>query len=245
MTAQAVLPNFAQIDADISSHQTATAEEIRRLAEVYGGVRTKFYDQGNKIIGAMKYFSMMTDRQWGGVCWAMSIYWIAMHANDQDFWGWIDANKGGNLQTYWAILGAQQEYFNDLKLANDLIAARFLGQPKWGLVPKKDVASGAALAKLNCDLGSTVKPFRGRYIAQRLPGTSGGCYYLITITQPGGHTIAAWVSKHDAVFFDPNFGEFWFHDAAHFRAWFPSFYSKTPYTKYGRCFFEVYGKKAW
>lgn len=31
--------------------------------------------------------------------------------------------------------------------------------------------------------------------------------------------MAAWVAK-DITFFDPNFGEFWFPDAAAFVAWF-------------------------
>lgn len=43
-----------------------------------------------------------------------------------------------------------------------------------------------------------------------------------------GHTMAAWVG-HDACFFDPNFGEFYFHDRRSFLRWFPFYFGKARY----------------
>src|SRR5690348_5686371 len=88
------LPNFEMIDNEVIGHETATQKKINLLCLKYGGVRTKLYSQGNTIIGAKKYYSQMKDRTWGGVCFSMVLHWIAMHANDIDFWGWLDANNG-------------------------------------------------------------------------------------------------------------------------------------------------------
>ena len=44
------------------------------------------------------------------------------------------------------------------------------------------------------------------------------------------HTMAAWVG-HDVCLFDPNFGEFYFHDRQSFINWFPIFFKRTTYAK--------------
>ena len=54
-------------------------------------------------------------------------------------------------------------------------------------------------------------------------------YALVGISgHISGHTLAAWVGN-DVCFFDPNFGEFYFHHRQSFLNWFPIYFGKATY----------------
>lgn len=57
----------------------------------------------------------------------------------------------------------------------------------------------------------------------------GGSYCMINFgNSDGGHAVSAWVAQ-DALFFDPNNGEYWFENYRDFCNWFPMYFRLAGY----------------
>lgn len=67
---------------------------LAKHARDLGGMCTKKFNQG--MTGWAAGLKTMLDRlrerdgdDWKGACWGMSAMWIAFHAKDRDFWGYL------------------------------------------------------------------------------------------------------------------------------------------------------------
>lgn len=243
------LPNAWLIDAHLD--MPAKHAKLHQLAIECGGACTKKFSQGSddrtKGVGYW-YHQRKTasGARWGGICKALSIYWIAYHANDEDFWGWLFKDGWAQAERAEAICNLHGSY-KTTKLTADVWSASVLA--KVGVIPQRANHNGGDLkitGVANQRSGSNRSYLAGALMASEIaPDYRGvGRYKQFSFYHDsGGHAVAAWVAE-DVCFFDPNYGEYWFETARNFRRWFPKFWELTYGPKYtGHWYANSYGKK--
>src|SRR5262249_8838972 len=97
MAGTSVLPDAPFIDFWL--FMPDKQEKAYLAAHQRGGACTKKFNQGSddkeKGLGFWYHKRKKSNgKTWGGVCKALSIYWIAYHANERDFWGWLQSDEG-------------------------------------------------------------------------------------------------------------------------------------------------------
>jgi YopT peptidase len=177
----------------------------------------------------------------GGVCEALSGYWILHHAAGGSLWNWLTPN--GPDQTdpgpLWAVMALQREGVraaNQNAVTNRFLQSNGIDQ----LSSSADAFTGRGIRYGTTTLRhgeGTTGFFSVLSLAEaiardvtRVGQRSGGQYKKIGISgMAGAHAMAAWVAE-DVCFFDPNFGEFWFPNGASFVTWFSgSFWYRSMY----------------
>lgn len=179
-----------------------------------------------------------------GVCKSLCMNWVAHHANDNperfsDFarsMGSGRSRSGGRFEgvgialnqlAYGDALAAlpANATGNDIKLAKDRFTDDFLRQ--WGVVQQMKMHDSTQHLSMSMNRGPfranlRVKSWFGRQLGGAVVGDHTKDRWsdkIISVHGPaGGHAIAAFVGA-DAVFFDPNYGIFYFKHAADFRRW--------------------------
>ena len=235
-----VFPNWAAIDAHLQMPHRH--DRLIMRAAVEGGACTKRFRQGSdnrqKGIGSLYHLRHRGGSRWGGVCKALTLYWMAYHANDWDFWSWLFADNG-HLHTWnaAAVCDLQGAYTDDPRYNGGVRGRRAAGLTKFqfmrdvlrrsGLVERKD-PFGVSMSINN----QWARGDGGRVIGQAIaPDYVAGkaMYKQISIHgSAGGHAVCAWVAE-DVMFFDPNYGEYWFETPAQFRRWFNFFWHESGY----------------
>ena len=238
-------------------------QKLHATAFTHGGACTKKFSQGSddrtKGVGAIYHQRLKSNgKRWSGVCKALSMFWLAFHANDEDFWGWLMGPDGQvNLEVGGFICDLHGSYSSRAdhgdvtpRSLSGLSKLAFMQKQlgKAGIVPRTTAAGGSMSTNAqaftrNSSIG------RGREIANVLAPDykMGGAMYkqLSFAGDTGAHATVAWIAQ-DACFFDPNFGEYWFEKVSDFRRWFELFWV---YSGYGRKYtnnftIHCFGKKA-
>ncbi|MEO1656346.1 MAG: YopT-type cysteine protease domain-containing protein [Pseudomonadota bacterium] len=248
-----VLPNAVAIDVDLDMGDRA--EQLFLQALMNKGACTKRFRQGSdstdKGIGSVYHLRYTAGRRWGGVCKALCIYWMSSHANDHDFWSWlfdnnghINVRKAGMIADMQGAYMGQANHAGGLNVRNALVESKYHFMKrmlqKMGLVERKTAHGNSR--SVNEQAFAPGNSFsRGRELAELVAPeyVMGQAMYkqLSFHGNRGGHAVALWVAQ-DVMFFDPNFGEFWFEHVADFRRWFTHhFWEKSGY---GRMFDQEY-----
>ena len=240
----AVLPNAVAIDHHLNMGRVAS--ELYLQALYNKGACTKRFLQGShdtaKGVGSVYYYRQTGGHRWGGVCKALCIYWMSAHAADQDFWSWLFSNNGRmNAHNAGLVCDMQGAYLGDAGNAGTVLPMNRLVESKHhfmkreldraGLVERKTVFGNSRSITHQNFAGLTARA-RGRELAEILaPEYRMGeaMYKQLSFWGRGGaHATALWVAQ-DVMFFDPNFGEFYFEHARDFRDWFTIFWDKSGY----------------
>jgi hypothetical protein len=244
------LPDAWLIDAHLD--MGSKHEKLHKLAFDCGGAVTKKFSQGSddRTKGVGYWYHQRkkaSGKRWGGVCKALSIYWIAYHANDKDFWGWLFKEGWAQAENAERVCDLHGAYSNRGNVSQDTWAAKVLASV--GVIPQRANHNGASIkftGVSNQRTGSGRSILAGALMAQEIaPNYRGvGRYKQFSFHYSGGgHAVAAWVAQ-DVCFFDPNYGEYWFETTAGFRRWFPQFWEMTYGPKYdGEWYANSYGKK--
>jgi len=199
-----------------------------------------------------------------GICQALAAKWIIQHANDDSLWNWLFV-RGTRSINQGAIVNLMHNFTDGVarhgKSANptsknkyplgmtyqDYVTERYM--EIYGVQRRKMVFKGF-LGNQHHLIGTGAD---GYCIAHRMQGSFlnslGGSYVLIVIrgkdkNKPVGHAMSAFVGSEDFVFFDPNFGEFWFPSHEKFQAWFKGYWSTSGYNRVFNGFYLLpYGKR--
>lgn len=163
-----------------------------------------------------------------GICAALSMYWVGMHSMESSLWSWLLDEKGAviasKLKRVQVVQKQSKNDNNGVQAENEIERLALLGL----------VLHRGDLKELNRDLNHVEV---GSNSATAIPAeifryarTGDGTYWTFHVGGlGGGHEMAAYVGL-DAVFFDPNYGEFYFEKAADFAAWFPEFWRLSKYS---------------
>ena len=236
-----VLPNAHLIDADLN--RTAKMAKIQAKALENQGACTKIFVQGGTPneakgktqmaqLGVGKYYK---PQGMHGVCKAMSTFWMANHANDEDFWGWLIQDGFVKVSSAAMLIDAHKQ-----SKANG-------NQTLWENNILKTVGiilQGHSNAMIFEDVDTGATPYgRAVQMVNRILKGRWGYRSISIHREGGGHAMAAWVGQ-DVCFMDPNYGEFWFETVDGFRNWFIDFWVTSGYaTKYDvDCQVLSYGK---
>jgi hypothetical protein len=254
MPGTSVLPQAGWIDAHIL--RTETIDKLQIAAKDCHGACTKIFGQeGSRNewntrtekpasmcaeLGLARWYRQHFKRpgvRMGGVCQALCAYWIAFHATDRDFWGWLTTPQGYmRVDVAKTIIASQLASYGDETFENRSRWERsFLGA--FGVIPQ------AAGRWYEQDLSKVTGEIRGQIISRALgsPQARWG-YRSIGLYRPVGHCLAAWVGK-DVTFFDPLYGEYWFEDRANFARWFREYWRMSG-SGFKHSYFDItpYGK---
>ncbi len=227
------------------------------VAGAKGSVRQSVLNYGNIV----KPFCQSTDlfgflaknrSVYGGVCEALCCHWMVYHAHEDSLWNHLSDTRSAILYSIAKLqraggLAAEQGLGKRMS-GQDVISEAWMREN--GVVPihQRLKLMGGNIATTTMTRGSSGRGTTDPSVlaAAIVSGhTGGGAYRKIGVWGLGGHAMAAWVGQ-DVVFFDPNFGEFWFESPIEFSAWFPHYWSKSKYSVglksgYG---IRAYGRKA-
>ncbi|HEX3133411.1 MAG TPA: YopT-type cysteine protease domain-containing protein [Planctomycetota bacterium] len=150
----------------------------------------------------------------GGVCKALSIYWMVNRAKGGDFWTWLSSVKGiATVINTQATGEAHQKRVHAF--------GKVPGQVDHGNDGEAWIAqvlSTGGLSKISEDRRTVKFMEAADWILHDT-----GQFKLIGLRgSAGGHAVAVHVSAN-VVLMDPNFGEIQFPAPGNFMAWFPNF----------------------
>ena len=168
----------------------------------------------------------------GGVCDALSSYWIVFHARKSTYvplWTWLAPNGKPDYDRVTSIIklqAAAQDDSNPNCMINWLKIFKILPL-------QKQISVNNTVKNVPMRAKGTTGLFSCSDLADKIAEdyTNGkGQYKKIGIYgKAGGHSMAAFVD-HQVLFFDPNFGEFFFPSAKSFVSWMTnSFWYKSFY----------------
>lgn len=213
---------------------------VQRSVTKYGGHCTFEFTQCKPPVSTTLAANAETS---GGVCEALSAHWIRYHAIEQSLWNWlivdgaVDLAKlqqhvmalqisGQNADNQDAASEAWLRQQGVLRIQQNSTAASSTHR-RLGFIQHQGLHLGASQA------GTTSFFARNDLARAILQDTTGGagCYKKLGLTgKAGAHAMAFWVAQ-DVVFFDPNFGEFYFKERAGFYNWFTqSFWHRSLYS---------------
>lgn len=164
----------------------------------------------------------------GGVCKALSLIWIGMHAQEKSFWDWLGTQGAVNMVKAQSVMSTFISY--DTHVANYPGGDGNAWKDKWatdllkpyGVVPYTGITGTTASRA-----GGTLYPVGNIcdavvwntdiYIQVSLGGTA------------GRHAVSFYTGFKDCVFYDPNYGEYWFPDKTKLKPWFSAFMRESNY----------------
>lgn len=207
---------------------SARVGPVQRSVDAHGGHCTFPFTQCRPPVSTLIAMDRTTS---GGICEALTAHWIRYHATADSLWNWL--TPGGHIDLAkiqqhvmplqsQGILGDQeavteawlrQHGINRLQTNMVLNSSRNLGGKfvQFGGAATSAVQEGTSSFFNRDALARAI-------LVDRTGGA--GCYKKLWLAGVGGeHVMALWVAQ-DVVFFDPNFGEFWFGERARFFNWF-------------------------
>jgi hypothetical protein len=237
MPATNVLPNALEVVGEIDRNELAKTQfqQLQTLAiDNKGGCTKLFMQAGTEAeregrtmtaeLGLKKWYGK---RNLNGVCKALCTYWIATHATDEDFWGWLQRD-GGIIRVAQAsfIIDAHVSYLGEIETGRNAAGEAW---ERTRLGAYDVIPQGYDGARKEFSVNQLTPYMRGHLLAARIaPDRRRWGYKSISVYRGGqrGHSLAAWVGN-DVLFFDPNFGEFWFEDVRNFKKWFAQYWTIT------------------
>jgi hypothetical protein len=214
-----------------------TVTKVRYSATVFKGHLLEAFSQGDWNEGLGPIMDQIPEAA-NGVCKSLCMHWVAHHANDvPSSFASVARSMGsgarrrggvyagvGMALTQLAYVDALQGAQGNHQQVKDRFTDDFLRQH--GIVRQMNIKHPTRnLSRGGIKFGNsrTVNTWFGRHMADRIVGSHGRDYWSYKIIsvhgRAGGHAIAAFVAA-DAVFFDPNYGVFYFSKASDFRSWF-------------------------
>ncbi len=235
-----------------------TTATVRGTARIFKGHLIEPFSQGDWGEGLGAIMGQIPEAN-RGICKSLCMNWVAHHANDEPgsfselarsagtgrrrFAGhFAGVGMALNQLAYGDALDAVPATASaaDFDLAKDQFTDDFLRRrgivrqmnmkhPTRNLSPSMHKLMGNSRA---------VNTWFGRQLATSIVGSHSAGYWsykIISIHGPvGGHAVAAFVGA-DAMFFDPNYGIFYFEKSDDFRRWFGEpggFYWESRYVRY-------------
>lgn len=239
-----------------------TAASVRESVAAFNGNVTWEYSQGDWA--TLKIIMTNSVSRWG-ICKSLSAQWIVDHAYGGSL---VNRVMGANGKINESAIKKIKADFIEVTgpgksqaaLTADWLMRRGILRRAKSLTYSLDrprtvngqVVSFVGRTSERGDMGTTPKDNAAtpneiasalRAIWQREKRVRlGGSYCQIDFAGSGsmGHAVAAWIGQ-DALFFDPNNGEYWFEDPAQFVAWFPTYYKKAGYTSWPVKFLRHWG----
>lgn len=212
--------------------------KVRFTAQIFKGQLLEPFSQGDWNQGLGRIMAQIPEAA-NGICKSLCMHWVAHHANDEAG-RFSDAARqmgsggrrgAGDFGGVGIVLN-QMAYGNALAAALPGTVAQVKDQftddflRKRGIVRQMNIKHPSRnLTPPGLKLGTsrTVSTAFGRQLASRIVGHHSAGYWTYKIIsihgQAGGHAVAAFVGD-DALFFDPNYGIFYFDKADDFRQWF-------------------------
>lgn len=208
---------------------------VESIAKKYNGIKTWGFSQSDFLVWAHYRTT--------GICAALSAHWIKYHAHEDS----LPAHLRGDGTLGSLNVGLLKKIANDHKQLTELGGGQSENIELWlqmhDVLPIRRSLMVKKYAK-----GGDIKVAGSRPHEQSAMGTCPNiendivnamrrfntCYVRINFgrTTGLGHCVAAWLGQPtyggagDALFFDPNHGEYWFERKQDFFAFFPEFYRK-------------------
>ena len=228
---------------------------VRGTARIFNGHLIEAFDQGDRMEGLGTIMAQIPETR-QGVCKSLCMHWVAHHANDvpQSFAEAARAmgsgmQRSGGYFTGVAIALNQLKYSDALRACanhtdynrtKDQFTDDFLR--RHGILRQMKISNPALnLSPPGMKIGRPSRRVDTAFawrMARAIVGKHSAGYWsykIISIHGPvGGHAVAAFVGD-DAMFFDPNYGIFYFENADHFRRWFSEpggFYWSSNYVRH-------------
>ena len=217
---------------------------VLRSARIFGGHVIERFNQGTTTRGMRRITEQIPEAS-TGVCKALCMHWVAHHANDKPGSFSSVALQAGQRGRYGGvnIVLTQLDYVRALVGANATNSERLKDQftddflRKEGLIRQMNIKYPMNNLTVGGNKNSKAGVWLGREIGKKIIANHSANYWSHKIIslygRAGAHAVAAFVGA-DAMFFDPNFGIFYFEHAYNFRQWFgePSgFYWASGYTE--------------
>ena len=223
------------------------------IAKQYGGHQTWTYKQSGW--DTIKHTAWDSKTRWG-ICAALSAYWIAKHANGGSLAKDLVDDKLGNLN-HPLIKECAALQKSSLSGGSNNQVAHIERWLKWQDVFRVKKSWGRSTQGFDgtptIDAHSARQTFRSpdfktkdpdianKIVSKGLQNLRNHYGYLhfegTAMKFSAGHVTACWVGNNiktgagDAVFFDPNYGEFYFDNKVQFFSFFRPFYHATYITK--------------
>lgn len=228
---------------------------VRGTAKKWNGFLLEAFNQADWNEGVGRVMDQIPEAS-QGICKSLCMNWVAHHATEQtgsfaklarasgssnrrgggDFTGasialnQIDYGKALNsARTMSEYQSAKDQFTDDFLRRKGIVRQMKISNPAENL-SRSEVKSKSGV------LGVDIK--FGKSLAESVVGTHTSGYWSYKIISihgsVGGHAIAAFVGA-DAVFFDPNYGIFYFEKASDFKGWLGlpgGFYWTSNYFKY-------------
>lgn len=217
---------------------------VLRSARMYGGHVIERFNQTSRNFGMRRIMDQIPEAE-NGVCKALCMHWVAHHANDKPGSFSSVALQAGQRGRFGGvnIVLTQLDYAGALVGANAANSEHLKDQftddflRKEGLVRQMNIKYPMNNLTVGGNKNSKEGIWLGRDIARKIIANHSANYWSHKIIslygRRGGHAVAAFVGA-DAMFFDPNYGTFYFEHAYNFRQWFGEpggFYWASGYTE--------------
>ena len=210
---------------------------VDRIASTHKGHATWTFSQSDLLV--WRHYRTF------GICAALSAEWIRYHAHDGSLANVLGGGGVGPLnvgklkeiallhKTASDVPGSQRRESELCVQMHDVLSLNASGnktffnsrtqqdQTTASAVPAA-IQQGGGAPNIENDIVAAMQRFNSCYVRINFGGTAWG-----TST---GHAVAAWLGQPtyggagDALFFDPNYGEYWFEQKANFFRFFPVFY---------------------
>ncbi|PVZ68362.1 YopT-type cysteine protease domain-containing protein [Pelagibaculum spongiae] len=233
------------IDIVVSGVASIFVKKVQRSAEEYGGSCTSAFTQTSKELA--RYICKNKDAS-GGICEALVAHWMYHHTQGGSLWDHIclggdvkklngrEIQKIAVLQAYGANAEDQDVLSEQWLATKGLIPIHFSISGGDGYTRGTNQrffsgASGRRISRNDESVTTTDSNALAKAICS-LASKSGGYRKIGIEGRSGGHAMAAYVGD-DVLFFDPNYGEFWFETHNLFIEWFSkAFWNKSLYATY-------------
>jgi YopT-type cysteine protease-like protein len=212
--------------------------KVRFTAQIFKGYLIEAFSQGDWNEGVGPIMAQIPEAA-RGVCKSLCMHWVAHHATDAPgrfsdvarLHGPGTRRNGGHYAGVGMAL-TQLDYaralgtaaVQDREQAKDQFTDDFLRRS--GIVRQMNIkhpTRNLSPSRFKPGNNRAVNTWFGRQLATHIVGSHSKDYWSYKIIsihgRAGGHAVAAFVGA-DAMFFDPNYGIFYFKKADDFRQWF-------------------------
>lgn len=210
---------------------------VRNSVTYFRGHLYEAFAQGSQSEGLWTAMRQIPGTQ-TGVCKSLCMYWVAHHASDDSTpfsqYARQFGNPGAGRRAAGNFTGAgialnQVNYGNFIAAATSAAAYEQLKDTytdtfleRWGVIRQKCPHDGSILGGAQTR-HLLVGPRRfGQMLASAIVGHHSAGYWSYKIVslhgRAGGHAVCAFVGA-DAMFFDPNYGIFYFDNKDNFKFW--------------------------
>ena len=192
----------------------------------------KSFDQG-KYMKKKEFPKQLAE----GVCAALSTVWVSRRAKGEDFFKYLDSNQAraqvamlqhreeGPSELDKLISKESKKIQKKLDKTSDSNLRRALGEQKAGLFPQEAFLQHLKRSQYRVDYikeqaGLDGKIDRGLEISKAVKNVSASGEGFVIFGMDGkdsGHAVSLYRNRDGVRFFDPNYGEAFFEDRAHFE----------------------------